>query len=196
MRSYTQTASSDASFRRVHSGRGDSASFEAGLTDLGPAFFSLFKLIEKIDGDLQRAALHELTKIYNSLFPLTINVLLGDELWRDLLAISAMRNLLAHGRTVSMEFEWGTGADKALLDSSSMKSVAARLQKEGILPKEAIISCDSYHQWETKIFCDQALLYFYDALSKIEVKLRSSVASNRESELIARMPCLLPLHED
>ena len=195
IREFAQTASHDLAYRLAHTKKGDSAHFKSIEADSHPAFYSLHKIIDEKYKCLKNAPIVRLMEMYDSIFPLPLKVIIGEELKRDLTAVTSMRNVFAHGRRISIDFEGPMGNGKAHLDSATLKEAAKRLQKANLLSKEEPISTQTYYRWERSIFSDKALLYFYNRILQIDGKLKDCSSSRREGEKISRLPHLPDLRQ-
>jgi hypothetical protein len=190
IRNFVQTASRDRVYHLTHTLKSGAPYPKAKEIDTHPSFHSIHKMVtEKYEG-LKSASIGRLIKTYDSLFLQSLKAAIGEDLKRDLDAVSSMRNIFAHGRRIGIDLENSSGILKANIESSTLKEAVQRLQKANLLSKVEPTSAHNYHLWESSIFSDSALLYFYNRIMLIDSKLKDCECSLQERARIALMPCL------
>ena len=158
------------------------------LCDLKPIYESLFCVVAEFEKKSYNAPLSNLKELYNVLFSPSIRLIVGDDLYEDLLALADLRNMFAHGRDFFLEYPFtATGGSflesnpKASLESNPIKKSALRLYKAGII-KDLNITNQKQAEFQSAFFADDAILYFYRAVEEIEQKLLEKVTFLPEQE--------------
>ena len=146
------------------------------LCDLKPVYESLLRVVAALDDESHTAPLTKLTELYNVIFSPALREIVGKELYEDLQALASLRNLFAHGRGLFLEFEdpFNVSGGHATLDSNPIQRPALRLYAAGII-KDLKVTGQTYGDFQSAFYADDALLYFYRAVEQIEEKLFESV---------------------
>jgi hypothetical protein len=140
-----------------------------------PVIKSVLLLSRRIAKDAETAAIPKLIEIFDRVFPVKLESILGSELSQDFKQLINLRNIFGHGRSVTAEFELKDGeVYNARLDGSELKAPAQRLIKVGIVvpPKKGN---QAHIEWVNLVYKDEALIHFYKAVLEVEKKLRSSI---------------------
>ncbi|MBU1426288.1 MAG: hypothetical protein KKH12_13995 [Gammaproteobacteria bacterium] len=140
----------------------------------GPLAASIRQMAEKLEAEVESAPLLRLIDIFSRVFPENLQDILGSELSKDMLALGAIRNVFAHGRNLIMDFEDGEDLNsfKGTLDRNPLQKPAERLKLAGII-ENLDINLRNIHDFHSKFYGDEAMLYFYRAAQSIETKLGS-----------------------
>jgi hypothetical protein len=141
--------------------------------ELEPLVESLLRVLSRVADDTENAPLSKLIDLYSKVFSQSLKEVVGKELHEDLTALASLRNLFAHGRDLFIEFD-APFAEKATLDKNPLQKPAQRLHQVGII-KDFNITGQNYDEFQTLFFSDEALLYFYQAVQKIEESLMNSI---------------------
>jgi len=151
--------------------------------DLKPIYESLLRTIDALKDESHSAPLMKLKEMYDVLFAPKIRDVVGKELHEDMMALSAFRNLFAHGRDLFLEFEdIFSLSSAATLDSNPVQQPAKRLYAAGII-KDLKITGGNYLDFQASLFSDEALLYFHAATEQIETKLFEAIAHLPEQSM-------------
>lgn len=132
-------------------------------------------------------------EIFAWVFPEKLRDVIGSELHEDMIALSDLRNIFAHGRQIFMDF-YGEGFLDLLgsLDGNPLKKPANRLFKVGII-KSLEITGQNHNDFYAVFYSDDAMLYFYRAVNSIEEKLEANSTFLPERYLKdPRLPSLKP----
>ena len=159
--------------------------------DQKPIVESLWKIILLVAHDTENAPLSKLIELYNKTFQENLREIIGKELYEDLDALASLRNLFGHGRDIFVEFDDPFGEGKANLDKNPLQKPAKRLHHAGII-KNFDITMQNYIEFHASFYSDDALLYFYKAIQKVEDKLANSLEFPPEKARIffVRLPDL------
>jgi hypothetical protein len=130
------------------------------------------------------------------LFFTPLRSVIGEDLMRDLDALTNTRNVFAHGRRIGIEFDGVVGGERANPDSATLRPAAERLRRAGFSPRADTITRQNYRDWEASFFSDDALLYFYQKVVEIDIKLKSGTCSEWEKTRILQIPNLPVLAKD
>jgi hypothetical protein len=142
---------------------------------LKPLYESLLKIISVVESDTDNAPLGKLIELYNKVFQQTLKDVIGKDLYEDLDALASLRNLFAHGRDLFIEFTGSWNDDvKGTLDKNPLQKPAQRLHRAGIV-KDFDITMQNYIDFHTYFYNDDALMYFYNSVKKIEERLATFV---------------------
>ena len=142
------------------------------VCDRKPVYESLLRLVSSLSDETHLAPLIRLTERYNLFFQRPLRDVIGQDLHEDLLAIGALRNLFAHGRDLFLEFPDDEGY--ATLESNPLQKPAVRLQKAGILTTLKVTGMNR-PEFNATFYSDEALLYFYRAVERIQEQLTLSI---------------------
>ncbi len=95
---------------------------------------SLSIYMEASMSSLSSAPLGKLTELYSQLFPEKLVDVLGKDLFDDVQALVALRNLFAHGRDIYLELVGELGGDaQVVLDGNPLQKPLSRLVAAGLL---------------------------------------------------------------
>jgi hypothetical protein len=147
------------------------------LCSLDPVTTSIKSILARLRDDVEVAPLGKLTELYSTVFSKTIRETIGPELNDDLLALTSIRNLFAHGRNFSLEFKEPI-LDFAMppeitLESHPLKAASERLRKASLI-KDIEYNAMNHDELRSAFYCDGALLYFYEKVNEIEKMLVAS----------------------
>jgi hypothetical protein len=158
-----------------------------------PICDSLVSIISVYKSKVGSASLGKLLGFYQNTFQKNLLDVIGQDLYQDIHALSALRNILAHGRDLYLEFD--TYVDDSeftqvvTLDNNPLQKPISRLRTEGIVNiRPSDIDGMNWVDFLAALYCDEALLYFYDAVKEIESKLRQSVDYSFESSSLYIVP--------
>lgn len=153
------------------------------LCDWKPVCKSLILLVGETRERACRKGLVGLTESYDRIFLPKLKAVLGSELYEDLHALGALRNLIAHGEDLAFEFQDPlTESSSTTLDAHPLQKPVARLRKAKILSSRIITHANN-DQLRADIYCDDALLYFYNKVRLIEDELAKNISFAPESAL-------------
>ena len=140
---------------------------------LDPIIQSLKQITRRLEADVESAPLSKLIELFGRVFPESLRVILGPELFDDMDSLATLRNIFAHGRNLTMEFEGEDWSSlKGTLDGNALKKPAERLYRAGVI-KGFDINGANYNDFHASFYCDDAMLYFYKAAQSIETQLES-----------------------
>lgn len=145
-----------------------------------PVHDSLLGIVSSLRSEVEIAPLGKLMTLHKRIFQKSLQDVIGRELYEDLNALGALRNTMAHGRDLYLEFDEARSKPNELggpitLDGNPLKKAAERLKIAGI--SNICVSDIDTLNWDeffADFYCDDALLYFYKAVIQIEDRLRSS----------------------
>ena len=160
------------------------------LYDLTPVYESLLNIVGEVKNESRNAPLAKLIQRYNMMFSLPIREVVGKDLYEDLQALAALRNLFAHGREFFLEFEDPFEAH-ASLDANPVQQATLRLHQAGII-NNLKITGQNHPEFKSAFYSDDALLYFYRAVQQIHKILCGSVTFEPEAQLyrVPELPVL------
>jgi len=145
------------------------------VCDVKPIYESLLRIVGALEDESHTATLNKLIELYNVAFSPPLRDLVGNDLHDDLLALASLRNLFAHGRDFFLEFEDPFDVSAyASLDSNPIQRPAIRLYRAGIV-KDLNITGQTHGEFQSAFYSDEALLYFYRAVERIEDKLSQNI---------------------
>jgi hypothetical protein len=154
---------------------------------------SISQITARLEAEVKSAALYKLIEHFGTVFPENINKVVGTELFGDLQSLAKLRNLSAHGRNLTMEFEVDDfSAFKGTLDGNDLKQPAERLHHAGVI-MDFDIDGNNYDDFLSIFYSDEAMRYFYKAAQGVEIKLRSLGMFPPEQSWHLRHPQLPPL---
>jgi hypothetical protein len=159
-----------------------------------PVSNSIWHLSNQISAEAETAALGKLLEVYNKVFPKKLSDTVGPELHKDINALVALRNIFGHGRSISIEIELKDGeVHNATLDGSVLKMPAQRLHEAGVINLPSPSNYAHIHLIDL-MYCDDALMHFYNAIVAIETKLKSEVEFLPEKRkiFVTSLPTLSP----
>ncbi|MGB3790379.1 MAG: hypothetical protein WA949_20390 [Phormidesmis sp.] len=157
-------------------------------------------VVSSLRVEVETAPLNKLIMLYKRMFQKSLRDVVGRELYDDLDALASLRNTVAHGRDLYLEFEDERRNPEDFygpitLDGNPLKKASERLLKSGVL-SISVTDIDplKWYEFIAYFYCDAALLYFHDAVIQIEDSLRSS--SDHSFESIQAFVPPLPKLED
>ena len=158
--------------------------------DLKPVTDSLLGIIARLADETHNAPLNKLTESYNVVFASPLREVVGKDLHEDLLALTSLRNLFAHGRELFLEFD-DPMIGQASLDANPIQKPALRLHAAGIIG-DLNITGENHDQFHATFYSDAAILYFYHAVEKIEDRLLASMTFMPETNMfqVTKLPKL------
>lgn len=149
----------------------------AKLCPLDPVTTSIKSILARLRDEVEVAPLSKLTELYSTVFSKKISEMIGLELNYDLLALTSIRNLFAHGRNFFLEFKEPTDEfampSEITLDSHPLKAAAERLRKASLI-EDIDYNGVNHDQLRSAFYGDGALLYFYEKVNEIEKQLVAS----------------------
>lgn len=156
-----------------------------------PIYESLKGVLGHFGRKVDKAALESLIELFQDIFAIKLKDVLGDELHKDLKALSSLRNVFAHGRDLQYRFDQ-TVDNRLILEETPLQPPAHRLLAAGIL-KNLNFNRHTYHELQTALYSDSAMLYFLNAAQEIESKLKELLVSPLETDipLMVSLPILL-----
>lgn len=140
---------------------------------LDPLIQSIQQIAQRLEADVESAPLSKLIELFGRVFPESLRDILGSELFEDMNSLAVLRNIFAHGRNLTMDFEgedWSSF--KGTLDGNALKKPAERLYHAGIITSFDI-NGENYNDFHASFYSDDAMLYFYKAVQSIEARLES-----------------------
>jgi hypothetical protein len=148
-----------------------------------PICDSLSNIILDLKAEVEVAPLNKLKSLYKRTFKRSLKDVIGEDRYRDLDALADLRNILAHGRDLHLEYSIDVDdAEIVTLDSNPLKKPIERLKKANILSMSVSdIDGMNWFDFLSVLYCDDALLYFYNAVKKIENELRELADNPFES---------------
>lgn len=161
---------------------------------LDPLIQSISKITARLEAEVKSAPLNKLMdELFGRVFPEKLSKVVGTELFGDLQSLAKLRNLSAHGRDLTMEFEVDDFSDfKGTLDNNVLKQPAERLHHAGVI-NDFDINGNNYDDFLSIFYSDAAMRYFYNAAQGVEIKLRSLGMFPPEQSWHLRHPQLPPL---
>lgn len=142
-----------------------------------PAVKSVEHMASKISKEAEKAALMQLIKLYDELFPVSISNIIGEDLYQDLKAVGNLRNIFAHGRDIFMEFNRSGNLKNMIfegtLDNNPFKQPEQCLRRAGIITKSFKITSKNHDDFFSLFFKDKTMLHFYNAIKEIETHLKT-----------------------
>lgn len=151
-----------------------------------PITASLQSIILVYRAEVESAPLSRLMEVYRSTFQRKLAEVVGQDLAGDIEALSALRNIFAHGRDLYLEFDRHVSnsafTENVTLDKNPLQKPINRLQTAGIINmRVSDITGMNWGDFLAVLYCDEALLYFYRAVKESENKLRQSADNPFES---------------
>jgi len=144
---------------------------------LRPFHDALASLLRGIARRIEKAALDSLIDLFKEVFARDLVAVLGDG-YQDLIALSRIRNVFAHGRQYVLHF--GPEDENLLtLEGSPLEEAAKRLRGAGVIKSLAIEGTD-HEEFTQTLFSDEALLYFLGRARMIEASLKAMVPFEAE----------------
>lgn len=145
-----------------------------------PVYNSFLGIVSSLQSEVEIAPLGKLMTLHKRIFQKSLQNVIGKELYEDLNALGALRNTMAHGRELYLEFDEAKRKPNEFggpitLDGNPLKKAAERLKIAGI--SSICVSDIDTLNWDeffADFYCDDALLYFYNAVIQIEEGLRAS----------------------
>ena len=157
-----------------------------------PLVQSIQHMARHLESEVESAPLMRLIDFFGRVFTEKLREVVGSEQYEDMIALAALRNIFAHGRDLTMDFEgedWST--IRGTLEGNPLKFPAARLHRAGII-KELDIDKTNYHAFQAHFYSDEAMLYFYGAAQRIEnmIDAFAPFLPERSISTISKLPRL------
>jgi hypothetical protein len=151
-----------------------------------PIYESLLNILSEFKSEVEVAPLNKLVALYKKTFGKGLKEVIGKDLNSDLSALGDLRNILAHGRDLYLETRKNGVADQMLevatLDGNPLQNPIKRLMNAGIITMSiSAVDGMNWHEFLSILYCDSSLLYFYDAVKKIDIELKRSIENPFES---------------
>lgn len=139
---------------------------------IAPIVATVRTMVASVEAEVDTAPLNQLRRLYARVFPWSVSEILGPDLDADVQALGALRNLLAHGRDLTIEFEGAADAGfEGTLDGNALKGAAQRLQHAGVIPDFNITGLN-HDEFFGRFFGDTALRHFHGVVREADSRLR------------------------
>lgn len=150
------------------------------VVSMTPLFSSLSFLSNSLMEEVEKAPISRLRDLYRQLHGKGLSEILGKDLNEDIEALTAMRNIFAHGRDVIMDFNGdslSSDVSKFSWDENPLQRVANRLIKVGVI-KGFRLSSTEADKFAGYFLCEKATLHFYDAVVSADRLIREHASSD------------------
>jgi len=146
-------------------------------------------MADKLHDEVASSSLSKLIEIFGRIFPDSLRDILGGALYDELDAIAALRNVFAHGRDLTIEFESGPefSSFRGVLDGNPLRKPALRLHQAGIITDFEIDGVN-YSDFLAAFYSDEAMRHFYTAVENIEERLQKFSTFEPERMCSSRSP--------
>jgi hypothetical protein len=141
--------------------------------DSKPLANSLFGLISSAQKEIASAPLNKLIDTFPKVFGVTFKEVVGSGLAADIEALGSVRNIIAHGRNLIVDFRDSDLPGESMLgsiDRNPMQKPLARLKHARLISSTKITGANHSDVLE-KVFSEKAIRYFYNAVRSTEKKL-------------------------
>lgn len=132
---------------------------------------SLDSILNGFEIRVEHAPLKPLISLFQEAFALKLSKLLGKDLFAELDALADLRNIFAHGRQLSLDFEY-TDENYLNLEGNPLENPAKRLVMAGIL-SHLKFDGTNHQEFQRAFFSDAAMLHFFRKAGEIETKLKT-----------------------
>ena len=164
--------------------------------DSGPVSRSIVAILDDLNNSVRNQPMDLLKKHYRTTFNRSISDVLGESLHSDLVAITSLRNLFAHGRYFMYEFSQTSMDAKQtiVLEKNPLKPALDRLVACQVL-SGLDVTAENHSEYTQALFRDEAIQHFYKAVIAIESRLFEVVDFVPETHHLQRPPKLPALFQ-